>query len=119
MKQVALQLVLAAFGAVAIAAPDLECKAIYRTVDANDRLVEKVVQMPVVEQFTGYKRYSADHEGRHYTVGNEGETALVQIVKPPHYTHGLVMRAAPDAQGRLNLAEVEGRTVYKIECNRK
>lgn len=119
MKQIAIQMMLATFGVVAIAAPDLECKAIYRTVDATDRLVENNVPMPMVEQAGTFKRFSVDHQGRHYSVGFEGDTALVQIVKPPNYTHGLVMRAAPDAQGRLNLAEVEGYTVYKIECTRR
>ncbi|MBX3041144.1 MAG: hypothetical protein KF789_10615 [Bdellovibrionaceae bacterium] len=119
MKSILSFLTLTFAAAAAVATPDISCKAIYRTVE-NDRLIETVAAMPLADRTPGHERFSVDHEGRHFSVLLEGTTsALVQIVQPPNYTQGLVMRASPDAQGRLNLAEVLGYTVYKIECLKK
>lgn len=95
----------------------LECRAIYRTLDENRRSIEQIQMMPVTQRIGTITQYALDHQGRHFHVSDDGgQTYLVQIVQPPDYTRGLVIRASPDAQGRLNASEVIGHTVYKIEC---
>lgn len=96
----------------------LSCRAIFRTIIGNQS-VERSTEMPITLRLSGVSHHSIDFEGRHFFVAEEGHTHLVQIVQPPHYTKGLVMRANPDHAGRLNLSEVDGNTLYKIECARK
>lgn len=116
------QFVLAGFALTASTAlaDGLECRAIFRSVDQNGRVIEMIESIPVLQRFGVMTQYAIDHQGRHFHVSDDGgQTYLVQIVQPPDYTRGIVTRAAPDARGTLNVAEVNGHDVYKVECKKR
>jgi hypothetical protein len=109
-------LALGLIASIAQAAPSVECKAIYRTLDEKRRSIEKEVPMPVVTTAGTLKKYSADLEGRHFSLIAEEDTLLAQITVAPEYTKGIVSRGLFDKQGSFNLTDVIGPTIYRIEC---
>lgn len=112
--------VLAATAVFAAETGTLECKAIYRKTDPNTgRSVENLVDMPITFAMGGMIKYEADLEGRAFTVTEEkGNSLLGQITQAPDYTKGIVSRGATDTLGRFTLSDVDGFTVYRLECKK-
>lgn len=98
----------------------LECKAVYRKTDKNTgRTVENVVDMPVSFAVNGTVKYEADLEGRAFALTEEkGSSLLGQITQAPDYTKGIVSRGTTDSSDRFNLTDVDGFTVYRMECKK-
>ena len=106
-----------ALSATIAQAASLECKAIFRELDSKGKEIEETAAMPVTFSLNGAVKYERDMAGKYYSVNtNGGGTFLMQIVAAPDYVKGSVFRGAPDREGRLNLAEVDGTRVHKIEC---
>jgi hypothetical protein len=112
--------VLAATAVFAAETGSLECKAVYRKTDpATNRTVENVVDMPITFTANGTIKYEADLEGRAFILTEEkGSSLLGQITQAPDYTKGIVSRGGTDASGRFNLTDVNGFTVYRMECKK-
>jgi hypothetical protein len=97
----------------------LECKAIYRTTDAQNHTTEKAADMGITFALGGTIKYEADLEGKHFSMMEEkGSSMLAQITTAPDYMKGVVSRAEPDSSGRINLTEVNGYTIYRMECHK-
>jgi hypothetical protein len=116
-------LLLSVLAATAVLAADtgsLECKAVYRKTDPNtNKTVENVVNMPISFAAGGTIKYEADLEGRAFTLTEEKGTSLLgQITQGPDYTKGIVSRGTTDASDRFNLTDVDGFTIYRMECKK-
>lgn len=112
--------VLTATAAFALETGTLECQAVYRKTDPNTgRSVENVVNMPITFAAGGMIKYEADLEGRAFSLVEEkGSSLLAQITQAPDYTKGIVSRGTLDNANRFNLSDVDGFTVYRLECKK-
>lgn len=112
--------VLATAAVLATETGSLECKAVYRKTDPNTgRTTENVVNMPINYAAGGVIKYEADLEGRAFSLMEEkGSSFLGQITQGPDYTKGVVSRGLTDESGRFNLTDVDGFTVYRMECKK-
>lgn len=98
----------------------LDCRAIYRTMDAAGKSIEESKEMAIVfAQGTAIK-YEADLAGKFFSMIEERDSGslLAQITTAPNYTKGSVARGLPDNQGKFNLTEVDGPTVHRMECSK-
>lgn len=111
---------LAATATLAMETGTLECKAVYRKTDPKTgRTVENVVNMPITFAAGGTIKYEADLEGRAFSLMEEkGSSLLAQITQAPDYTKGIVSRGTTDSSNRFNLTDVDGFTVYRMECKK-
>ncbi|MGZ3696375.1 MAG: hypothetical protein ACXVBL_19005 [Bdellovibrionota bacterium] len=114
-----LTLILATLGIASAQAPVLSCKAIYRTIDDNQKSIEENAPLKVAFSGAGATRYEAELEGKFFSVvADNAEDLLVQITTAPNYTKGSVSKGRLDSQGRYSLAEVNGATVHRLECRK-
>jgi hypothetical protein len=105
----------------AFAASNLECVAIYRTVDPlTSHATERRAALPIIATYPGVYSHAVELEGKYFSV-NEEDTGdlLAQITTAPDYQIGSVNRARADSRGRYSLTEVNGLTIHRLECNLK
>ncbi|MCO5142255.1 MAG: hypothetical protein M9962_04100 [Oligoflexia bacterium] len=98
----------------------LNCKAIHRTLDQNNRDVVQTKEIPIVLVAGNMVRYQVDLEGKSFSILEDvvsGEL-LAQLTLAPDYTKGSVVRGSVDATGRFNLSEVDGTILHKMECKK-
>ena len=101
------------------ATSSLNCLAIYRTLDESHRGVEERQALKVSLRGGSANRHEAELRGRFFSVV-EDQTGdlLLQITVAPDYTKGNVSRARPDSTGQASLSDVDGVTVYRLECRK-
>jgi hypothetical protein len=101
-------------------AVNMNCQAIYRTLDDALRTVEKRVALPLTRVLGGSAQYQADFEGKFFSITENLENGdlFAQITTAPDYTKGTVVRGSADSQGEFTATEVVGYTVYRMECKR-
>lgn len=99
---------------------ELKCQAVYRSLDSQERTVEKRAAIPLARVYGEDAKYELDFEGRFYTVTENRKSGdlFAQITLAPDYTKGTVVRGAADSQGRFTASEVVGFTVHRLECDK-
>lgn len=112
-----LSLVLASLGIAAFQPSELNCRAIYRTLDENQKGTEESVELKVAFAGAGATRFEAELQGKFFSVvEDKSSDLLVQITAAPNYTNGVVSKGRLDGQGRYSLSQVNGVTVHRLEC---
>jgi hypothetical protein len=97
----------------------ISCTAIYRTLDEKNNTVERSTDVPVKTVIGDTLKHEADFEGKFFTLTEEKNGDLfAQITTAPDYTRGTVVRGAADSLGRFTATEVNGPTIYRLECSR-
>ncbi len=94
------------------------CTATYRTLDGKDNTVERFADIPVKVVLGEQVKHIVDFQGRTFTVTEERGDLFAQIIAPTDLPRGVTSRGTLDGKGQFHLAQVEGVTVYRIECNR-
>lgn len=98
----------------------ITCTAIYRTLDEKNNTVERSTEVPVKNVLGESLKHEAGFEGKFFSVTEEKNGDLfAQITSGPDYTRGTVVRGSADSLGRFTATEVNGPTVYRLECARQ
>jgi hypothetical protein len=96
----------------------MACTAIYRTLDAKNNTIERSADVPVKTVIGDQLKHEADFEGHFFTMTEDHGDFFAQITTAPDYTKGTVVRGGPDSLGRFTATEVDGPTIYRLECAR-
>jgi len=97
----------------------ITCTAIYRTLDDKNNTVERKADVPVTKIVGDTLLHEAELEGKSFTLNEEKNGDLfAQITTGPDYTSGTVVRGVADSLGRFTATEVNGYTIYRLECAR-
>lgn len=97
----------------------LNCRAIYRTLDDNQKSIEETSDLKLAFGGAGANRYETELQGKFFSVvADASNDLLVQITTAPNYTKGSVSKGQLDSNGRFSLAEVNGPTVHRLECRK-
>jgi hypothetical protein len=114
-----LTLLLSSFGFASAQAPTLSCTAIYRTIDDHQKSIEENTPLKAAFKGAAATRYEAELRGKFFSViADVSADLLVQITFAPDYTKGLVSKGQLDSFGNYSLSEVDGATVYRLECRK-
>ncbi len=108
--------ILLAAPASALTAPEVSCKAIFRTLDENNDTIEKVQSLAVTHVIGDIVKQEVELEGKYFSLTEEKGELFAQITTAPEYVKGSVVRGAADRQGRFTVTEVNGYTVHRLEC---
>lgn len=95
----------------------MSCTAVYRTLDKNNDTVEKS-QPLTARAYADQVKHETDFQGKFFVLSEDHGDLFAQITTAPDYTKGTVVRGAADSLGRFNATEVDGFTVYRLECSR-
>jgi hypothetical protein len=100
--------------------PQVACKAVYRTLDYKNNTLEKSVDMPVTVALADQIKHQANLEGKTFLLTEELSSADLfgQIITSLDPAKGTTGRGASDSLGRFSVAEVNGISVYRLECSR-
>jgi hypothetical protein len=111
--------------ALGLARAEMNCKAIFRTLDEKNDSVERVVAIPVTRVFGNLVKHETDFEGKFFSLSEENGDLFAQITTEPstnakggnsEYSKGTVVRGAADRSGRFTATEVNGFTIHRLEC---
>jgi hypothetical protein len=97
----------------------ISCIAIFRTLDRKNNTVERSADVPVRTVIGDALKHEAGFEGKFFRLTEEKNGDLfAQITSAPDFTRGTVARGAADSLGRFTVTEVNGPTIYRLECER-
>ena len=112
-----LLLSLALFSPPGLAAKaQVSCTAVYRTLDGRNNTVERTAGVPVKAALGEQVKHELAFQGRTFLLTEDRGDLFAQIVIPSDLARGVTLRGSPDSNGRFTLAEVDGFTVYRLEC---
>jgi hypothetical protein len=119
MKKQILFMAITLASTVSLAAPKITCLATYlsKNLETNEQIRKS--EKFILEMDTGANsKYSAELEGKMFYLDLDKSVNdyIMTIVTGPDYTQGVISKARPNSDGRLTLSEVNGHTVYRMDC---
>lgn len=93
----------------------------YKRVYSANQLLEEKVDLKINAENENYVRM--DGEIGDIAFGFSGDrinnSYMISITEGPDYTHGILSRGAFDKDNYMQISNVKGSVVYKLECTEK